>query len=118
MKTPAIKTVSQVFTDPKQAKKILQMTRSELLETPAGKARDLECFNAPKTYDLRLTALNAIEPGLHGVESVESNNGEYADYLNSGDIYNPTLIYWKGTYRVQSLGGFIETMERQGVIFK
>ena len=94
------------------------MTRSELLETPAGKARDLECYNPPKTYDLRLTALNAIEPGLHGCEAVESSNGEFADYLNSGDSYNPTVIYWKGNYRVQSLGDFIETMERQGVSFK
>ena len=116
MKTPSIKTLSQVFSDPKQAKKILQMTRAELLET-VGKARAEECYNPPKTYDLRLSALNNLEC-LHGVEAVESNNGEYADYLNSGDIYNPTLIYWKGTYRVQSMGDFVETMERQGVIFK
>lgn len=118
MKTPSIKTLSAVFTDVKQAKKILQMTRNELLQTEAGKARDLECYNPPKTYDLRMTVLNAIEQGLHGVESVESNNGEYADYLNSGDSYKATLIYWKGTYRVQSLGDFIETMQRQGVKFK
>ena len=116
MKTPSIKTLSSVFTDAIQAKKILQMTRNNLLQTEAGKARDLECWNAPKTYDLRLTVLNALE-GLHGVERLspckENQNG--ASYLNAGDSYAPTLIYWNQSYRVQSVGDFIETMERQGV---
>ena len=28
-----------------------------------------------------------------------------------------TIIYWRGRYRVQSLGDFVETMGRQGVRF-
>lgn len=120
MKTPSIKTLSAVFTDAKQAKKILQMTRNELLQTEAGKARDLECWNAPKTYDLRMTVLNALDDGLYGVEWLEADKGVYngALYLNAGDTYAPTLIYWNQAYRVQSVGEFIETMERQGVKFK
>jgi hypothetical protein len=119
-KTPSIKTLSSVFTDAVQAKKILQMTRNELLQTPAGSARNAECYNPPKTYDLRLTVLNAIELGLHGVEWFENDKGVYdgALYLNAGDIYAPTLIYWNSSYRVQSVGDFIETMEKQGVKFK
>lgn len=118
MKSPSVKTLSKVFDNPKRAKQILCMSRSELLQTEGGKARDAECWHAPKTYDLRMHALNAIDAGLHGVESAESVNGEYAEYLNTGDTYAPTLIYWRGNYRVQSLGDFIETMQRNNVGFK
>ena len=118
MKTPSIKTLSQVFTDAKQAKKILQMTRAELLELPAVQWRMKNCLNPPANYDLRLTALNSIDSAVFGVESIKSEKGEYASYINTGDVYNTTIIYWHQNYRVQSLGDFIETMERQGVIFK
>lgn len=120
MRTPSIKTLLQVFTDPaiaKQAKAVLQMTRQELLQTAAGKARDAECYHAPKTYDLRLHVLNSLDSGLYGVESIESCDGVFADYLNTGASYTPTLIYWQGSYRVQSVGNFIEVQERQGVRF-
>lgn len=120
MKTPSIKTLSQVFSNPEQAKKILQMTRNELLQTPAGSARNAECYNPPKTYDLRLVVLNALENSFHGVEWLEADKGVYvgASYLNTGDTYNTTLIYWNQSYRVQSVSDFIETMQRQGVKFK
>lgn len=118
MKTPSVKTLSKVFDNPKVAKKIMCMSRSELLQTDAGKARYSECYNAPKTYDLRMHSLNAIDSGLHGVESAESINGEFAEYLNTGETYAPTLIYWRGNYRVQSLGDFIETMQRNNIEFK
>lgn len=118
MNKPSIKTLSRVFTDAKLARKILEMTRAELSELLAGKARIDECYHPPKTYDVRLACLNAIEPGMHSVEAIESENGEYADYLNTGDSYTDTLIYWQGRYIVQSVGDFIEVKERQGVRFK
>lgn len=117
MKTPSLKTLSAVFDNPNEAKRILRMTRAELLQLPAGTARAAECWHAPKTYDVRMTCLNATDTGLFGLESIESSAGEYAVYLNTGDCYNPTLIYWRGRYRVQSLGDFVETMERQSVRF-
>ena len=112
MRTPSVKTLSAVFNDPARAKAILHMSRAQLLETPAGAARDAECYNPPKTYDIRMTVLDSIEPSTFGVESIAFVNGEYADYLNAGETYNPTLIHWRGRYRVQSMGDFIETMER------
>ena len=115
---PSEKTLSRVFSDAKQARKILTMAHAELSVTEAGKARIGECLNPPKWYDVRLHALNAIEPGLHGVETMETTSGEYADYLNTGDMYADTLIYWRGAYRVQSVGDFVETQERNGVAFK
>lgn len=117
MRIPSIKTLSAVFTDAKQARKIMELSRGELLLLPAGEKRRAECYHAPKTYDIRMHCLDAIEPRLHGLESMESSTGEYADYLSAGDSYAPTLIYWRGSYRVQSVGSFIETMERQGVHF-
>lgn len=114
---PSIKTLSAVFTDARQARAILEMTRAQLLQLPAGSARFAQCYNAPKTYDVRMHCLNAIESGLYGLESMESTGGEYAEYLNAGDTYAPTLIYWRGAYRVQSVGDFVETMERQSVRF-
>lgn len=117
MRLPSIKTLSQVFNDPKQARAILEMSRAQLLALPAGAARARECLNPPKTYDVRMHCLNAIDAGLHGLESVRSRTDEYAGYLNTGDSYAPTLIYWRGVYRVQSVGNFVETMARAGVHF-
>jgi hypothetical protein len=118
MRTPSIKTLSNVFQDPKQAKKILLMARRELTKTGAGAIRLMNCVHPTKTEDLRLSVLNSIDNNMFGVECIISTKGEYADYLNTGDTYALTLIYWNKSYRVQSVGDFIETMERQGVIFK
>ncbi len=108
MRTPSIKTLSRVFTDPKEAKRILTLDYAELRKLPAAQARISACLNPPKKYDVRMHCLNAIESGLHGLEAVKTVGGEYADYLNTGDSYADTLIYWRGAYRVQSVGDFIE----------
>ena len=118
MKTPSIKTLTRVFDNPHEARRVLKMKHVELSDHPVGAARILECMHSPKWYDVRLTVINSIDHGLHGVESCETVNGEYCDYLNTGDIYADTLIFWRGNYRVQSLGDFIETMDRNGVKFK
>lgn len=54
----------------------------------------------------------------YGTETMRAKNGEFADYLNAGDTYAPTIIYWRGRYRVQDVGTFLETMERTGVKFQ
>ena len=125
MRTPSTQTLARVFSNPTEAKRIFRMGRAQLLETAAGAARERECMHAPKTWDLRMHVLDSIEPGLCGLESLagarEDSRGigseEYAEYLNAGDSYADTVIYWRGNYRVQSVGDFIETMERQGVKF-
>lgn len=117
LRKPSTKTLSAVFDDPKKARAVFEMNRAQLLETEAGAARYKECHHPPKTYDLRLHVLDALDSGLFGLESVQSTGGEYAEYLNAGDTYTPTVIYWRGAYRVQSIGDFVETMERQGVRF-
>ena len=114
MRKPSVKTLRWCFDDPAAARRIFEMSRAELLETTAGAARDRECYNAPETWDIRMHVLNAAG-GFHGLESLETerqSNGysadECAEYLNSGDSYAPTVIYWRGKYRVQDIGTFIE----------
>ena len=109
MRTPSIKTLSEVFEDPAAAKRIFISSHASLRQSVAGAARIAECWNMPAWHDIRLTCLNALDPGLFGVESVQSTTGEYADYINTGDTYAPTVIFWRGKYRVQSIGDFIET---------
>lgn len=109
MKTPSIKTLSRVFGNPGEAKRVLQMSHKELADHPAGAKRIAECYNPPAWNDVRLTVLNSLDAGLHGVELIMcANRHDYAEYLNTGDTYTDTLIYWRGNYRVQSIGDFIE----------
>lgn len=116
MRYPSIKTLSAVFGDKaKQAREILEMTRGQLVAGPAA-ARRKECYHSPSTMDLRMHALNALGE-TYGLEHAEGNHG-VVSFLNSGDTYNPTIIYWHGTYRVQSFGDFVETMERQSINFR
>lgn len=117
MRAPSIRTLARVFEDPKQARRIFKMTATELSDLPAGTARHLECLNPPKSWDVRMHCLNALDAGFHGLESVETSKGEYASYLNTGDCYAETVIYWRGRYRVQSVGDFVEAQERRGVTF-
>lgn len=109
MRLPSIKTLSDVFSDPKKARKILEMSRAELIENcPAAAERDRTSHHPHKTYVLRMEALNEIEPGLYGVESFQTRNGEYVEYLNTGDTYATTLIYFRGRYSVGSWGYIAE----------
>lgn len=115
---PSIKTLELAFADnAKDARRVLEMTREEMENHPIGAARVRECYHTPQNYDVRLSILNVLG-GFHGIEALEGTRGEWAPYLNAGDCYAPTVIYWRGRYRVQSLGDFVETMERQGVKFK
>lgn len=115
---PSIKTLALAFPDnAREARAVLKMSRDELENHPVGAARVRECYHAPMTWDLRMNILNSIG-GFYGVESIEGTRGEWAEYLNAGDTYAATIIYWRGRYRVQSLGDFIETQERKGKRFK
>lgn len=115
---PSIKTLEQAFPDnAREARAVLKMSREGLELHPIGAARIKQCYHAPMTWDLRMSILDSIG-GFYGVESLEGTRGEWAEYLNTGDMYACTIIYWRGRYRVQSLGDFIETQERKGKRFK
>ena len=92
----------------REARDILEMNRSQLENLPAGRERLAECYHRPATYDLRLTCLDAICESSHGVEAFQIKNGDVCEYLNTGDTYSVTLIYFKGRYRVASWGDIAE----------
>ncbi|HET8704949.1 MAG TPA: hypothetical protein VFM46_01500 [Pseudomonadales bacterium] len=118
MNKPSVKTLREVFGDKaKQARRVLEMTRAAMLDTQEGVEIAARFFGRVDTEHLRMLILCRVGFFECGVESIGSSAGEYADYLNAGDTYAPTVIYWRGRYRVQSLGDFVETMERQGVRF-
>lgn len=117
MRKPSVKTLSQCFDDPKRARRIFEMSQRELEQLPDVQTLISGCFHRPLNFVVRLHALNTAG-GFHGAETLESAAGEYAEYLNAGDTYAPTVIYWGGRYRIQSVGDFVETMERRGVEFK
>ena len=103
---PSVKTLSRVFGEKaKEARAILEMTRAQLDDLPAGSSRNRECYNRPKTYDVRMHCLDALAK-TYGVEAFETTTG-YADYLNIGEMYADTLIY-DGRYSVVCLGTYIE----------
>jgi hypothetical protein len=104
---PSIKTLSIVFgAESKRARTILEMKRAQLEELPACEARIRECYHAPDTYDLRMTALDELA-GTHGVEWIRTRAG-YCVYLNSGDTYTKTLMKFRGRYIVSDCGTILE----------
>jgi hypothetical protein len=105
---PSVRTLRVVFGDnAKQARAILEMSRRELEALPAGAARVAECYNPPATSDIRLTCLDALA-GTHGVEAFATKRDGYCEYLNAGDTYAPTLVRFRGRYRVATWGDIAE----------
>ncbi len=109
MNTPSIKTLQTVgvtLEQAKQAKRILQMSRADLEQLPAGAARLAECYHPPSTADLRMTCLDAVM-GTCGVEGCQTDKGEWVTYLNAGDTYAPTIVRYRRRYRVACWGDLV-----------
>ena len=60
MKTPSIKTLTRVFDNPHEARRVLKMKHAELSDHPVGAARILECMHSPKWYDVVFNFLTAV----------------------------------------------------------
>ena len=105
---PSVKTLRSVFGDnAKQARAILEMVRSQLEERPECSAIVARCFHPPKTYILRMTALDKLA-GTYGVEAFQIRDGSWCEYLNAGDTYATTLLWFRGRYRVGCWGDIAE----------
>lgn len=104
---PSVRSLRAVFGDnAKRARAILEMSRAELEALPAGAARVAECYHPPATSDIRMECLDALA-GTHGVEAFETRRG-WCEYLNAGDTYAPTLVRYRGRYRVTCWGDIAE----------
>jgi len=109
--TPSIKTLRRIFGDnAAAAKQILQMSRDELLQLPAGAARDKECYHPPQTWDIRMECLNELGDfsGVEGVDITVRGERVGVEYLNAGDTYTETLARFNGKYQVTSWGDIAE----------
>ncbi len=110
---PGVARLRAVFGDnARKARKVLEMTRAQLIETDAGDKRVRECHNPPETWDIRMHVLNAMEDSnggwFFGLETVALGNGELVEYLNTGDTYAATVYRWRGNYHVGSWGDLVE----------
>jgi hypothetical protein len=87
------------------------------LTVDAAMRLERQCFNPPSQHYLAMTALDALL-GTHGVEyigEVDMRDGPPVEYLNTGDTYAPTLIWYRDRVRpwdVQSWGDVAERLER------
>jgi hypothetical protein len=109
--TPSIKTLRRIFgANAADAKRILEMTRAQLLQLPAGAARERECYHPPQTWDIRMECLNALGDfsGVEGIDITVRGERVGVEYLNAGDTYAPTLCRIGGRYRVCSWGDIAE----------
>lgn len=111
MRTPSIKALQQHLgvdvIKAREIKKILTAARIELESMPAGAARVAECWHPPETWDVRLTCLNQAMEG-HGVECFKTERDGWCEYVNTGDTYSPTILRFKGHYRVATWGDIAE----------
>lgn len=108
MRKPSVKTLALAFGDnAKEARRLFEANRKTLLQNEAARRLEDQTFRPLPSYRLRLEALNKLGE-FHGVEACETERGEFAEYLNAGEMYVPTVIRWRGVYRVQSLGDFLE----------
>lgn len=124
---PSVRTLEELFKDnAKEARKIID-TRAfssngtlskRLWKYKSVQNRVNECWRMPSWLDLKMTALNELGE-FSGTEAMQHVDGEeYAEYLNAGDSYVATLIFWRGHWRVQSIGDFVEVMGRRSIRFK
>lgn len=106
--TKTLQTLPDVDADKARAlKALLTARRCDLESHSAGAARVAACWSAPATSDLRLHCLDA-ELGTYGVEAFHTDRGELVEYLNAGDTYAPTIIRFRGAYRVACWGDIAE----------
>jgi hypothetical protein len=79
---------------------------------PAVQELERQCYNLPGRHYSLMTALNALL-GTHGSEplgEVHMCYGPPFEYLNVGDPYIPTLVYYRssGRFYVRCYGDLVE----------
>lgn len=83
---------------------------------PAAERHRLQCFNPPDRHTLVMIALDAIA-GTCGVEyigPVDMRRGPPLEYLNTGDTYAETLLWFRdfaNPWRMGSWGDYAERFD-------
>lgn len=78
-----------------------------------------KCYSAPRQFDPE-TIMHAINAtiGAYGTEAIFDADGSVqpvAEYCNTGDTYNATILYdyVAGRYRLTTMGDFVERYGRR-----
>ena len=111
MNLPSIRTLEETFPGMGRTLRTLLESPAAVRAHPAAVSLADACYHAPSLSGLRLAALNA-ELGFHGVEYIRPGRGARSpgfEYLNTGDMYAPTIVRFSdGRYRVSGIGSIIE----------
>jgi hypothetical protein len=101
----------------------LNKTRASRTMTPldiAIKARII--MREAKSSSDALAQLDALLDTC-GVEEIAqfpgaADPGVRVRYLNAGETYAPTILRFRGKFRVESYGDLVEALERRGIRFR
>lgn len=88
-----------------------------------GKVDPRHIQKSPSNYPDYVKQLYAIDKiiGGHGLVPInDQNNNCIAEYINTGETYNATVLYDKKRkrYFLDSLGDFVERKSRHGITVK
>lgn len=100
-------------------------TRTLALQSKAAQRRDSQSYHPHDTHTLVIEALNEYLDtcGAEYIGEVDMRDGPPVEYLNTGDSYAATLVWYRDGYRghsyhVQSWSEAIEICERRGETMK
>lgn len=113
---PSIKTIMRIKGTSKEsarlARYILKADTREQLESiytyelyyqKYGK----HMYNPHSLTELKLYMLDIVLDS-YGVEAIQNKNNQWLEYLNFGDTYNATIIYYHDRFFVSSWGDVVE----------
>ncbi len=93
--------------------------RANVLEYAPAVARERECYNPPSNHDLLTTVLDDLlgTCGREYIGEVDMHDGPPVEYLNVGDSYAATLVWYRDTakFRVQCYADAFEWCECRGL---
>ncbi len=111
MSLPSIRKLEEAFPGMGRTLRTLLEAPAAVRAHPAAVSLADACYHAPGLAQMRLAALNA-ELEFYGVEYVRPGRGSRSpgfEYLNTGDMYAPTIVRFSdGRYRVSDIGSIIE----------
>jgi hypothetical protein len=75
------------------------------------------CYHRPSLHEIKMNLLDELL-GSYGVEFINLEPGNYSwpkgiEYLNMGDTYTPTIIYYNNRYSIGCWGDYLEHWENR-----
>jgi len=113
---PSVERIATYLSIPEENAAVVRGLLKGTISTRAIKGAGYTMYD--KFHDRKMKALNHVIDG-YGVEAVGDFNSYppvcYFEYVNTGDTYNPTIVYCNGFYSLTTFGDKVESLERRGV---